>query len=350
MVLKFNQFLEKRGFPDCIQPYVDMVYSECEKRLDEYLSRKGKFANYRDDIVIKWSKIRQNVDEENFIKFPLEEIHIKFYITHNTSDGDYYKNVYSTGFSSMIMNKRGTSKWINSRSNILEKSILGKIGIGLSIGNKNSIEYEKSKIELKLVINHELTHMFENSKKFKKSSNIEMLMLNDLKFYDVELGSNLQGTNNQKHSKYIKFSNFPQIYNIMFMIYTFGETESRVMVSQYKNIENQIEHYQRYYKPTHTTNQIIEETLEWFEKNYTIDEYNEYYKDFGNILYKYYVSIIKDYRLYRINKFFKTENREISIFTKMKGKDMKQCLDYLNKYLNNRYEYLKRKIEKVNID
>jgi hypothetical protein len=321
MILKFQQYLEKRGFPDCIEPYAQMSYNECEKRLDKYLSRKGKFANYTDDIFFTWSDIEPFVSEENFEKFPVREFKIKFSIK-STPTMRYDNNISGDGTAYSILGA------INNAINI--KSVNARIDISLFIGYKDSFSIERIKDELKMTINHELFHIFEYCKElnniYKKPFCLEQEMYGDIELYVFPMND---GTK-------IKIKDIPFLKRLIYSLYALSNAEMGAMVAQYKDV-NVNKEYIEYYRTDFDIHIMLREIKKWFLNEFNLDLYNEFYNEFGEAFYGYYESIASKY-LYSKN----------NLYEPLRNKNLEKGLEYLIKILNDRYEYFKKKVYKVN--
>ena len=324
-----------------LEPYIDIIYRECEQRLDQYLSRTGKFANYTDDIIIKWENIKDDISDKDFIYFPLEKLKIKFSIKH-TPNSIYDKpphgdsNTSFSGLAAIISGHRDSSKWIKSESNIVEKSLLAKINIELLIGPKNSVNMDKMKNDLKSTITHELFHMFDYSRNKKISPPIEQVMNSNTLNYGVELGDEIV----------IPWGKLPFMEDIFHYLYTLSDTEIHAVISQYKNTKKDLRFYEL---PKLDIEIVLNETKKWFLQNYTEKAYDDYFKNFGNEFYHFHELIIKEFFIPASRQEKEIWALPKDVYKKIKGKNLKEGFELLTDIINKRYDHLRRKVDKINL-
>jgi len=163
MITKFNEFNklnEASGFPNPAKVYSDIIFNECEKRLDYYINTKGKFYNYSDNFEIEYNDYKDIISDDNFRKFPVEFLDIKFSIILSN---EYDKFSYSA--KSYYLNKRktkGSSYWLKSKTKLVEKSVKFKFDFILILpSDAKSFPIEYSKNILRKIINHELIHAYQ---------------------------------------------------------------------------------------------------------------------------------------------------------------------------------------------
>jgi hypothetical protein len=319
MIKKFNDFIvEKMGYPDAIRPITDLIKKECQKRLDKWLSSKGEFEDYQELIEIPYEVIRKNVNvlSTEFKDYPVEFITIDFSINNIEM---YDKKTRYSGFSRHITKNSTTSTWIYSETPNISKAYKIHIEIMYDISkDSKSVEIEIMKNQVDSIIDHEVLHTYEDihNKKFKKN----------LQAYSTAY-------------ELVGIHPTTEIEDLFWLIYSTSDIELRARVAEFnpKIPMSKMSHDILYYLEKLDVDRIIGNTKNELidNNNFTQKEFNEYYNDFGNKVYKLY----------------KTVSREInmklpSYMVKFKNKDMKYVVEYFVKDIKKRGEYLKRKWHK----
>lgn len=321
---RYTTFINEIGhYPTPIKQIYDIIEEFCFDELNKYLKSKGKFYNHNITKNFDWYDIKDKlVDMEQFKKFPVEEIIIKFSINVKK---DSPKQSYSSGYQPLYKYNKDvvTSRLKPAQSKLVKKAIVLVIEIGLQINKyAKSIEPELFSTYIKANLTHELTHAYQdyqqNIKKVKFTNAWDTMY-------------QLSNTNWISVAETVKLNNF------IWLIYKTSLPELNADIAAginqwNKDIEELISIINDY-DPEEYYNQIITE-LE--EEKFDIEDVE---KNFGINFTNMYLTACKQEKIEPDPKVLK-----------LKDKDMKYILNYWNKIFKKRLEYIKNKLKLKEIE
>ena len=304
-----NKILEKAGYPSSIEPYSDLIFDKCKQELNQYFNRKGKFANYNNNIEIDWDDIKQKINIDNFKDYPVEEITIKFGINFNKNFDElsyrgYFSNIRKWDPKSVLSYK------IISKSGIIKKSFHLYVDCELILPSQaSSIDIERSYDYVKGVIDHELLHSYQNIKTLTKES-----YLGDIALYSLvcDIAHDYNGV----------------IGNFFYALYGLSYCEIYANIageyhsSDTKSINDKIKAYKK------ALNYTIDD---FFEEESGIDQ--EWLDDFIQQIIKIYIKYCKNIK--------QKPNKNI-----LKINNFNEFFKYFHNYIQQRIVYLQKRLDK----
>jgi len=313
----YKKFIVESGhYPTPIKQIYYIIEQYCYEKLEAYLDRKGKFANYSDIEHFTWKEIEERIiDDEMFKKFPVEEMYIKFSIVLDkySITKQSYTSSYYTYKTDMVK-----SKLIQSKSKLVKKAINLVIDIGLIINpNAKSIKPEIFEDYISSNLHHELTHAYQEYQQKQNKVNF----------------TNVWDTMNQMAPVMWETIRLSQpLIDLFWLIYktSYPELNADIATATQKwdNIMDDILDTLQLFDPEEYYKMVQRDLI---DAEYDVDEIT---KNFGKNFIKLYRAACKEERVKPNPKVLKLEN-----------KDMKYVFEYWNKIFQKRFEYIKKKLD-----
>lgn len=332
IITKFNQYLlEKVGHPDLITPYAEMVLEKCMETVETYLSKKG-FYNYSDTIEFNWDDIKKIVSKEDFLKFPVEHIILKFKITVQKFDKPQRTGWYLPiseydvdDVSSLVM--VSNTGWI-------DESILLEMGLELIIPYyAKSYSIDTAKKYLDSTAHHELTHAYNDYKQGEEEymTFYEAIQLTNDDFLKLKI----HPVTRKEGRGYSLYPLVEDFFNLLY-IYTPVETKANIGQTFAKGETSEWEiNKLKSFDAEKEYNKVIDTILDNGDEKFK-ETIMKYLDGIGDRLVKHY-----------LEKCEEEDVEPIRGVIKLKNKNFKELMKYFEKRFHQRAEYMKRKIDKL---
>jgi hypothetical protein len=263
----FDTMNEKLGYPNAIKPIANLIKHKLYDRLNKWLSRKGKFANYNEIIEIPYEEIEKWTDvlSPEFKDFPVEFITVEFRINmKNYTYAGSTKHMDHTGFAKHINKEDSTSTWIYSETPGINKAYKIYISLIYEIPKVlNSVNIFSMKKVIESTIGHEVLHVYEDTKNPKFQKNIESYC------YNIDVGYN-------------------SLKEFLWLIYASSSIERRARVAGFTSMDTMettswgLLDKLKNFSAENTIIKLKEEIHSENEDREAEKEFREIYKKFGN--------------------------------------------------------------------
>jgi hypothetical protein len=328
MINKFNNYiLEKYGHTDLIDPYCEMMRTKCNYWLDKWLKRKGKFANFSIKLGVDLNEILKKVPEEDFKKYPVEEIDFKFKITMNRE----VRKLYPIGQYAQIGDayaEQPKSTIILSKSGLVGSALRLKFEICLVVEkDTRSVNINDAK-NLSEAIVHEFQHGYNDYATIEKSG----MTASKRKDFMIAFGLNLLES---------KLSNSnSNLYRFFFLVYYCGNEEMNANISSANVYTKDDFEFSTFYKDMKILNEFD-----------PISHYQKMVKELKRSKNKKADFIKNDLGTFVADVYEETCETEgvkpVKRLTDLRGKDAIQVFVFFNRMFKQKYSHMKEKIDKL---
>lgn len=307
----FTEFINERlGVSNSVEEYSKVVLAELEKKFQKYLSFKFKkdFTNYSEDLV--FNNFKDQVSPETSRDFPINNLIVKFRIVAVKSGRD----LNYSGF------------YVQDLENFKIKEIPGgavNIEILCKVHLKSDhfkVDEEEVKKVMRDVINHELTHAYQDYKMPTYKSADRLAYIKD------------------EMSKYSFLKETRTLKNFLDLLYRLSDSEIAAIVGERNSFKNKKEFYE--YEGTRTAEDgLYYNPEEYYEAIMAQLEGNKYWPYLNTQFGEFFVELY----LLAGDKNSKIDPKILSLNV---AAGLRSTLKFFEPYIKSQAEKLFRKLSK----